>query len=77
MIELTGPNLKLKYRTHGGKSYPSKQRTSPAKPSQQLDNASLAMLKAEQKHSREVNAKIKIMLALTPSMKLRFEREYV
>ena len=77
MIELTGKILKLKYRTKGGKSYPAKQRTSPAKAAQQWDNASLAILKAEQKHSREVNARIQVMLVLTPAMKKRFERKYL
>ena len=70
MIDLTGKNLKRKYRVTGGKSYRSHERTSPAKTKGAIDSA-------KQKRSREINARIKVMLVLTPAMKLRFERTYL
>jgi hypothetical protein len=80
MIELTGENLKLKYRQHTMGRYRSHERTSATGKrgkSKAMNKAEVKMRAEERQHQREINSHIRVEMHLLPSMKRRFVRTHV
>jgi hypothetical protein len=74
MISMSGENLKHKYLVPSGargRSYHAGQRTSPAK-AKNMSNAEMQFRLERRRHSQQVNARIKVVKVLHPSMKVSF-----